>query len=82
MTDHHIAEVAFDNFTGTSEAISRGMSITDANPTDHQYKGYIALSRSVIIDHYCTKHNDWGWLVDHHQPVAIINNTINLYKLE
>ena len=82
MQEHDIDHVAFDNFTGTAEAEARGYAISPANPDNHDYRGYIALSRSTIIDHYCTKGNDWGWLVDHHQPVHILDGSINIYKLD
>lgn len=81
MTEQSINQIAFDNFTGTGEAKARGMNVVNANAQDHSYKGYLALSRSTIIDHYCTKNNDWGWVVDRLQPQAVLGNTINIYKL-
>jgi hypothetical protein len=81
MKSNDISHMALDNFTGTSEAEARGYPISPADPTRRDYSGYIALSRSTIIDHYCTKNNDWGWLVDNHQPVAIVGGSINVYKL-
>jgi hypothetical protein len=79
---HHIASVSFDNFISLKEAAARQIPLKPANPNNHAYKGYLALSRSAIVYHHCTRNNDWGWVVDHQQPIAIIGDAINLYKLE
>lgn len=81
MQQHNISHVAFDNFTGTTVAEARKLPVTPADPSNHNYHGYLALSRSTIIDHLCTKNNDWGWVVDHYQPIAIVGGSVNLYKL-
>jgi hypothetical protein len=81
MQQHKISHIAFDNFTGTTVAEARNYPIAEADPTHHNYHGYLALSRSTIIDHLCTKNNDWGWVVDNKKPIAVIGGSVNLYKL-
>jgi hypothetical protein len=82
MQQHHIQTIAFDNFIGTGEANYRHMSLVAADPNNHNYQGYLALSRSTITDHMCTQNDNWGWITHHLQPIAIIGGSINLYKLE
>lgn len=82
MQQNNIDHLVLDNFIGTAEAESQNYPISPADPSNHTYQGYLALSRSTIIDHYCANNNDWGWVVDQQQPIAIVGGTINVYKLE
>lgn len=77
-----IDSIAFDNFISRMEADHLDIPYTNADPNNHDYKGYIALSRSTITNHICQRENDWGWVIDNHKPVAIVAGAINIYYLE
>lgn len=77
---HDIPHVAFDNLFGFAEADAIGLPYTPADPTNRDYHGYLALSRSAIVADRCTGGNAWGWVVDTRPPIAVIAGAINLYR--
>lgn len=78
---HRIPHVAFANFAGYDEATALGMPYVVADPGNHAYTGYLAISRTEIVVDKCAGGSDWGWVVNAHQPVAVIAGAINLYRL-
>jgi hypothetical protein len=82
VAEHHVATIAFDNFINRAEADYLQIPYTNADASNHKYQGYLAISRSTITNHICQRQNDWGWVVDRHQPVAIVAGAINIYYLE
>ena len=82
VAQNQINTIAFDNFISRTEADYLQIPYTGADANNHEYKGYLAISRSTITNHICQRQNDWGWVIDHHQPVAILAGAINVYYLE
>ncbi len=82
VSQQQIDSIAFDNFISRAEADYLHIPYTSADPDNHSYTGYLAISRSTITNHICQRNNDWGWVIDHHQPVAILGGAINVYYLQ
>ena len=82
VAQNQIGSIAFDNFISRTEADYLQIPYIGTDANNHEYKGYLAISRSTITNHICQRQNDWGWVIDHHQPVAILAGAINVYYLE
>jgi hypothetical protein len=78
---NHIPSIAFDNFTGNYAAKYYKIPVTSISPKDKNYKGYLALSTSVITFHENQKDN-YSWVADRYQPVARAGYSIFIYKIE
>lgn len=82
VNTNHIKAIAFDNYTGDFAAKDYyHLPVFPANPNNHNYKGYIALSTSVITYHQ-DRPDTYNWLVNNHQPIARAGKSIFIYKLE
>lgn len=78
---NQISSIAFDNYTGDYSAKYYKIPTTSISPKDKTYKGYLALSASVITFHENRKDN-YSWVVDKYQPVARAGYSIFIYKIE
>lgn len=79
---NNIKSIGFDNFTGLYAARDYyKLPVFQFLPTDKNYKGYVALSTSVIDTHQGTP-NSYSWIVDNYKPVAKAGKSIFIYKLE
>ncbi len=76
-----INSIGFDNFTGLYAARDYyKLPVFQFFPTDKNYKGYVALSTSVIDTHKNSS-DSYSWLVDNYQPIAKAGKSIFIYKL-
>jgi len=78
---NQITSIAFDNYTGTYAAEYYKIPVTNISPKDTGYKGYLALSTSVITFHEDRKYN-YAWVVNKYQPVVRAGYSIFIYKIE
>lgn len=77
-----IKSLAFDNFTGIYAARDYyKLPVFQFSPSDKNYKGYVALSTSVIVTHKNTSEN-YSWVVDKYTPVAKAGKSIFIYKID
>lgn len=77
-----IKSLAFDNYTGIYAA--RGyykLPVRQISPSEKNYKGYVALSTSVITYHENQPQN-YSWIVDNYQPVYRAGKSIYIYKVD
>ena len=78
---NQINSIAFDNYTGTYAAEYYKIPVTSISPKDTGYKGYLALSSSVIAFHEDRKYN-YAWVLDNHRTIARAGYSIFIYKIE
>jgi hypothetical protein len=78
---HKINSIAFDNYTGDYAARYYNIPVKRISPKDTGYKGYIALSTSVITFHENQKDN-YSWVVDKYKPLARAGYSIFIYKIQ
>ena len=77
-----IKSLAIDNFSGIYAARDYyKLPVMQLTPTDKNYKGWVALSTSVIVTHKDTSEN-YSWIVDNYKPIAKAGKSIFIYKLE
>ncbi len=82
VKDKGIEFVAYDNFAGLAEARYLELPHRQAEPADHDYKGYMAISRSTMINHMCRQANDWGWVIDNYTPIDVVGGAVNVYLID
>lgn len=78
---NNIRSIAFDNYTGTYAAEYYNIPVTSISPKDTEYKGYLALSTSVITFHE-DREDNYSWVIDNYQPVARAGYSIFIYKID
>lgn len=81
VNKNKISSIAFDNYTGDYSAKYYKIPVTSISPKDKDYKGYLALSASVITFHEDRK-NNYSWVVNNYQPIARAGYSIFIYKIE
>ncbi len=77
---NNIKSIAFDNYTGMYAANYYKIPVTAISPADTSYKGYLALSTSVITYHQGRKDN-YSWVVDKYEGAAKAGYSIFIYKI-
>lgn len=81
VKENKISSIAFDNFTGIE--IARDVykiPVTQLKSTDKDYRGWLALSTSVIITHDKPLDN-YSWIVDKHPIIAKAGKSIFIYHI-
>jgi len=81
VKETQINSIAFDNYTGTYAAEYYKIPVTGISPKNTDYKGYLALSTSVITFHEDREYN-YAWVLDNYQPIARAGYSIFIYKIE
>ncbi len=78
---NNINSLAFDNYTGLYAAKDYyKLPVNLITPSERGYKGYIALSTSVITYHQ-NKPQNYSWVVDNYQPIYRAGKSIFVYKI-
>ena len=78
---NNIKSIAFDNYTGFFATKYYDIPATKITVNDKNYKGYLALSASVIVYNE-TQKNPYSWVIDHHKPIFRAGQSIFVYKIE
>ncbi|HSX58262.1 MAG TPA: hypothetical protein VLE47_03300, partial [Candidatus Saccharimonadales bacterium] len=82
VRENKINSLALDNYTGLYAARDYyNLPVKQFYPTQKDYKGYVALSTSAIVFHE-DKADNYGWLINTHQPIAKAGKSIFIYKVE
>ena len=81
VSENNISSLAFDNYTGHYAASYYNIPVTNINPKDTGYKGYLALSTSVIA-FYEDKEASYSWVTDNYQPIARAGKSIFIFELK
>lgn len=82
VKENNITSIAFDNYSGNYAAKGYyNIPVTDISPKDINYKGYLALSTSVITFHE-DKQYSYSWVTDNYKPIARAGKSIFIYKIE
>ena len=78
---NNIKSIALDNYSGVYAADYYNIPYTLMGPEKTNYKGYVALSASVIT-YYEDKSYSYSWLINNHQPLARAGKSIFIYKID
>ncbi len=82
VRENNINQVAFDNYTGRYAATDYyNIPAVEMYPSKTDYKGYLALSTSVIAYHE-DKSENYSWVVDNYEPIARAGKSIFIFKIE
>ncbi len=82
VNENKINLIGFDNFTGIYAARDYyNLPVFQFSPSNKDYKGWVALSTSVIVTHK-NKPDNYDWIVDKYTPVAKAGKSIFIYKIE
>ena len=82
VRDNKISSLAFDNYTGIYAARDYyDLPVFQFSPDQTNYKGYLALSTSVITFHEDIPVN-YSWVVDNYEPVGRAGKSIFIYKID
>jgi len=79
--EHNIKSIAFDNYTGFFATKYYDIPATKISVNDTSYKGYLALSASVIVYNE-TQKNTYSWVINKYKPIARTGYSIFIYKIE
>jgi hypothetical protein len=82
ILENKINSLAFDNYTGIYAAKDYyKLPVRQLSPSEKNYKGYAALSTSVIA-YYQDQPENYSWLVDNYKPIAKAGKSIFIYKID
>jgi hypothetical protein len=79
--ENNIQSIAFDNYTGFFATKYYNIPAKHISVNDTNYKGYLALSASVIVYNSSQKQT-YSWVIDHHKPIFRAGQSIFVYKIE
>jgi len=79
--EHNIQSIAFDNYTGFFATKYYDIPAKHISVNDTNYKGYLALSASVIVYNSSQKQT-YSWVIDHYKPIFRAGQSIFVYKIE
>ncbi len=81
VKQNNVESIAMDNYSGIYSAEYYHISFTLMGPEKTDYKGYVALSASVI-GFYQDKKYSYKWITDKYQPIARAGKSIFIYKVK
>ena len=81
VRNNNIESIALDNYTGHYSSEYYNIPTTNLTPNDTNYKGYLALSTSVIAFNEDSEKN-YSWVIDKYKPIAKAGYSIFIYKIE
>lgn len=82
VQQNKIKSIAFDNYTGIYAAKDYyKLPVRSFSPSEKDYKGYVALSTSVITFHQ-NKPETYSWIVDNYKPIGRAGKSIFVYKID
>lgn len=82
VRENNINSLAFDNYTGVYAAREYyKLPVFQFYPSQKNYKGYLALSTSVIT-FYEDKPDNYSWVVDNYEPIAKAGKSIFIYRID
>lgn len=80
VRSNNIKSLAFDNYTGLYAARDYyKLPVRSIHPGEKNFKGYVALSTSVIT-YYQNQTQNYSWIVDNYTPTRV-GKSIFVYKL-
>ncbi len=81
VRENNIKSLALDNYSGIYAAEDYyNLPVFQFSPDQTDYKGYVALSTSVIVFHE-DKPENYSWIVDNYKPIARAGKSIFIFKI-
>jgi len=81
VRSNNIKSLAFDNFTGLYAAKDYyHLPVWQFSPSQRNYKGYVALSTSVIT-YYQNQEQNYSWIINKYKPVFRAGKSIFVYNI-